>query len=70
MSPAHEALLPGTVAEIEVSPPGPEVGAFFDLDGTLVAGLTGVMLNPAPVRTESVDVLKVTVVVPPVIGVA
>jgi len=35
-----------------------------------VAGLTGVMLNPAPVRTESVDVLKVTVVVPPVIGVA
>src|SRR5947209_20553619 len=39
-------------------------------DGLSVAGLTGVMLNPAPVRTDKVDVLKVTVVVPPVIGVA
>jgi hypothetical protein len=39
-------------------------------EGFSVAGLTGVMLNPAPVRTDRVDVLKVTVVVPPVIGVA
>ena len=29
-----------TIAEIAVSPPGREVGAFFDLDGTLVAGFT------------------------------
>jgi HAD superfamily hydrolase (TIGR01490 family) len=29
-----------TVAEIAASSPGPEVGAFFDLDGTLVAGFT------------------------------
>ena len=28
------------VAEIAASPPGPQVGAFFDLDGTLVAGFT------------------------------
>lgn len=28
------------VAEIEAGPSGPEVGAFFDLDGTLVAGYT------------------------------
>ncbi|MCB0949521.1 MAG: HAD-IB family hydrolase [Mycobacterium sp.] len=28
------------VAQIEASPPGPEVGAFFDLDGTLVDGFT------------------------------
>lgn len=28
------------VAQIEESPPGPEVGAFFDLDGTLVDGFT------------------------------
>ena len=30
----------GRVAEIAASPPGPEVGAFFDLDGTLVSGFT------------------------------
>jgi hypothetical protein len=34
--------LPGSVAEVQASPPGPELGAFFDLDGTLVAGFTGV----------------------------
>src|SRR3954447_21532461 len=28
------------VAEIAASAPGPEVGAFFDLDGTLVSGFT------------------------------
>ncbi|MFY9930991.1 MAG: HAD-IB family hydrolase/lysophospholipid acyltransferase family protein [Streptosporangiaceae bacterium] len=32
--------LPGSVAEIDASPAGPKVGAFFDLDGTLVAGFT------------------------------
>jgi HAD superfamily hydrolase (TIGR01490 family) len=31
---------PNTVAEIGASPPGPQVGAFFDLDGTLVDGFT------------------------------
>jgi HAD superfamily hydrolase (TIGR01490 family) len=31
---------PNTVAEIDASPPGPQVGAFFDLDGTLVDGFT------------------------------
>ncbi len=30
----------GRVAEIAASPPGPQVGAFFDLDGTLVSGFT------------------------------
>jgi putative phosphoserine phosphatase/1-acylglycerol-3-phosphate O-acyltransferase len=28
------------VAEVEASPEGPRIGAFFDLDGTLVAGFT------------------------------
>jgi HAD superfamily hydrolase (TIGR01490 family) len=28
------------IAEIDASPPGPRVGAFFDLDGTLVDGYT------------------------------
>ena len=32
--------LPGSVAEVDASPEGPHVGAFFDLDGTLVAGFT------------------------------
>jgi putative phosphoserine phosphatase / 1-acylglycerol-3-phosphate O-acyltransferase len=32
--------LPGSVAEVDASPEGPEIGAFFDLDGTLVAGFT------------------------------
>ncbi|MCV7151132.1 HAD family hydrolase [Mycolicibacterium pyrenivorans] len=29
-----------SIAQIEASPPGPQVGAFFDLDGTLVDGFT------------------------------
>ena len=32
--------LPGSAAEVEASRKGPRVGAFFDLDGTLVAGFT------------------------------
>src|ERR1700741_3723502 len=32
--------LPGSVAEVDASPEGPQVGAFFDLDGTLVGGFT------------------------------
>jgi putative phosphoserine phosphatase/1-acylglycerol-3-phosphate O-acyltransferase len=37
---AQPPRLPGSVAEVEASPEGPQVGAFFDLDGTLVAGFT------------------------------
>ncbi|CAN5347344.1 HAD-IB family hydrolase [soil metagenome] len=37
--------LPGSVAEVKASPRGPHIGAFFDLDGTLVAGFTGVILT-------------------------
>ncbi len=33
-----ELRLPGSIAEIDAGPAGPEVGAFFDLDGTLIAG--------------------------------
>ncbi|HZU49309.1 MAG TPA: HAD-IB family hydrolase [Mycobacterium sp.] len=33
-------LLDDAIAEIGASPAGPEIGAFFDLDGTLVAGFT------------------------------
>jgi putative phosphoserine phosphatase / 1-acylglycerol-3-phosphate O-acyltransferase len=48
--------LPGSVAEIEASPQGPEVGAFFDLDGTLVAGFTGVMMTQDRLRRGQMSV--------------
>jgi putative phosphoserine phosphatase/1-acylglycerol-3-phosphate O-acyltransferase len=32
--------LPGSIAEIDASPEGARIGAFFDVDGTLVAGFT------------------------------
>jgi HAD superfamily hydrolase (TIGR01490 family) len=37
---AEAAKPASTVAAIEVSPAGPQIGAFFDLDGTLVDGFT------------------------------
>ncbi|HTY33869.1 HAD-IB family hydrolase/lysophospholipid acyltransferase family protein [Mycobacterium sp.] len=43
--PVPDMRLPGSVAEIMASPPGPKIGAFFDLDGTLVAGFTAVILT-------------------------
>ena len=39
-TPSRQLRLPGSVAEVDASPEGPQVGAFFDLDGTLVAGFT------------------------------
>jgi len=36
----RQMRLPGSVAEVGASPGGPQIGAFFDLDGTLVAGYT------------------------------
>lgn len=50
------ARLPGSVAEIEASPPGPEVGAFFDLDGTLVAGFTGVLMTQDRLRRGQMSI--------------
>ncbi|OBH50659.1 HAD-IB family hydrolase [Mycobacterium sp. E2479] len=41
----QEMRLPGSVAEIMASPTGPKIGAFFDLDGTLVAGFTALILT-------------------------
>jgi putative phosphoserine phosphatase / 1-acylglycerol-3-phosphate O-acyltransferase len=48
--------LPGSVAEILASPEGPEVGAFFDLDGTLVAGFTGVVMTQDRFRRGQMSV--------------
>ncbi|HMT50423.1 MAG TPA: HAD-IB family hydrolase [Dietzia sp.] len=39
--------LPGTISEVQHSPEGAQVGAFFDLDGTLVAGYTAAALTTA-----------------------
>ncbi|MHA7649188.1 HAD-IB family hydrolase [Mycobacterium sp. ML4] len=38
------------------SPPGPKVGAFFDLDGTLVAGFTAVILTQERLRRRDMGV--------------
>jgi putative phosphoserine phosphatase/1-acylglycerol-3-phosphate O-acyltransferase len=48
--------LPGSVAEIQASPQGPAVGAFFDLDGTLVAGFTGVLMTQDRLRRGQMSV--------------
>lgn len=48
--------LPGSVAEIHASPAGPHIGAFFDLDGTLVAGFTGVVMTQDRLRRRQMSV--------------
>ena len=54
--PPRDLRLPGSVAEIMASPPGPEIGAFFDLDGTLVAGFTAVILTQERLRRRDMGV--------------
>ncbi|MEB3980946.1 HAD-IB family hydrolase [Mycobacterium sp. 663a-19] len=53
---AGDMRLPGSVAEIMASPPGPKIGAFFDLDGTLVAGFTAVILTQERLRRRDMGV--------------
>ncbi|ODR10132.1 transferase [Mycobacterium sherrisii] len=55
-APAKDLRLPGSVAEILASPPGPKIGAFFDLDGTLVAGFTAVILTQERLRRRDMGV--------------
>jgi putative phosphoserine phosphatase/1-acylglycerol-3-phosphate O-acyltransferase len=52
----RDLRLPGSVAEIMASPPGPQIGAFFDLDGTLVAGFTAVILTQERIRRRDMGV--------------
>jgi putative phosphoserine phosphatase / 1-acylglycerol-3-phosphate O-acyltransferase len=55
-STTHRPLrLPGSVAEIDASPPGPAIGAFFDLDGTLVAGFTVAAITKDRLRRREVS---------------
>ena len=53
---SKDLRLPGSVAEILASPPGPKIGAFFDLDGTLVAGFTAVILTQERLRRRDIGV--------------
>lgn len=53
---ARDLRLPGSVAEILASPPGSKVGAFFDLDGTLVAGFTAVIFTRERLRSRDMGV--------------
>ena len=48
--------LPGSVAEVAASPEGPEVGAFFDFDGTLIAGYSAGHLSRDRFRTRDVSI--------------
>ncbi len=53
---ARELRLPGSVAEVQASPTGSQIGAFFDLDGTLVAGFTGVVMTQDRLRRRQMSV--------------
>ncbi len=54
--PPRDMRLPGSVAEVQASPAGPQIGAFFDLDGTLVAGFTAVILTRERLRRRDIGV--------------
>lgn len=59
MSPAdgrRARRVPGSLAEVQASPSGPKIGAFFDLDGTLVAGFTGVIMTRERFRRREIGV--------------
>lgn len=56
MTSPSDMRLPGSVAEVAASPPGPKIGAFFDLDGTLVAGFTGVILTRERFRNRDMGI--------------
>ncbi|MDT7576361.1 MAG: putative phosphoserine phosphatase / 1-acylglycerol-3-phosphate O-acyltransferase, partial [Pseudonocardiales bacterium] len=56
MSAPGDMRLPGSVAEVQASPAGPQISAFFDLDGTLVAGFTAVILTRERLRRRDIGV--------------
>ena len=52
----EDLRLPGSVAEVMASPQGPHVGAFFDVDGTIVAGFTAVIMTRERFRNRDMGV--------------
>jgi len=52
---SKELRLPGTVAEINGAAQGPGTGAFFDLDGTIIAGYSARFLTEDRMRNREYD---------------
>ena len=57
------AGIPGPVAEVDAGPEGPGVGAFFDLDGTLVAGYTAAAQTRYRLRRRDLRVVEFLAIV-------
>jgi putative phosphoserine phosphatase / 1-acylglycerol-3-phosphate O-acyltransferase len=55
--------LPGPAAEVDAGPEGPDVGAFFDLDGTLVAGYTAAAQTRDRVRRRDLRAVEFLTIV-------
>ena len=55
--------LPGAAAEVKAGPAGARVGAFFDLDGTLVAGYTAAVQTRDRVRRRDLRVAEFLTIV-------
>ncbi|MCU1595630.1 MAG: transferase [Frankiales bacterium] len=53
------APLPGTVQDVRQAPESPAVGAFFDFDGTLIAGYSAADFSKSRLRSRQVSVGEV-----------
>jgi putative phosphoserine phosphatase/1-acylglycerol-3-phosphate O-acyltransferase len=56
---AETMRLPGSVAEVDASKAGPLVGAFFDLDGTLISGYSASHLAQQRLRDREIGLSEV-----------
>lgn len=54
VAPTPRPRVPGTVAEIEAGPKGPEIAAFFDLDGTVILGFSAQAVTQERLRRREV----------------
>lgn len=54
-----DVRIPGTLAEIKGSPEGPQIGAFFDLDGTLIAGYSAKYLAQQRMKDGEYDAREI-----------
>src|ERR1700753_908636 len=61
--PPYPPRLPAPAADVDASPEGPETGAFFDLDGTLVAGYTAAAQTRDRLRRRDLRVVEFLTIV-------
>ena len=54
-----ELRMPATIGEIDASPKGKKVGAFFDLDGTLIAGYSARYLAQDRMRRRELGLSEI-----------